>query len=288
MIAIYKREWRSYFQNMIGNVFLAFLIGFVGIYFMTYNLSYGYNIFGYALSSGLLMLILVVPLLTMRSFSEERKNKTDQLLLTSPVTLTDIVLGKFLAMISILALACLVFCLCPLIIKLQGEAHFKIDYLSILIFFLIGCFYIAVGMFISSLTESQIIAAIGTMAALMVIYFWSHIVSFLPSAANYNLIAIILLLLSACALLHAYMQTWPITIGLGVLAVLVAIIVYLVKSALFENILATKLAELDIPAILNNISNSYLFRFSDLILLVSLIFLFNFLTLQVMQKRRWS
>lgn len=99
MKAIYKRELKSYFQSMIGYAFIAFLLAFVGIYFMAYNLNAGYPYFSYALSGVMFMFLVAVPILTMKSFSEERKSKTDQLLLTSPVRLVDVVLGKYLAMV---------------------------------------------------------------------------------------------------------------------------------------------------------------------------------------------
>ena len=114
MLAIYKREFKSYFQSMVGCVFVAFLVAFTGIYFTAYNLNAGYPYFSYTLSGSLIVFIVGIPLITMRSFAEERKNKTDQLLLTAPVSLTKIVLGKYLAMISVVAIPNLIFCLFPL------------------------------------------------------------------------------------------------------------------------------------------------------------------------------
>ena len=96
MLAIYKRELKSYFQSMVGCVFVAFLLVFTGIYFVAYNLSAGYPYFSYTLSSIMLVLLVLVPVLTMRSFAEERKSKTDQLLFTSPVKISSIVIGKYL------------------------------------------------------------------------------------------------------------------------------------------------------------------------------------------------
>ena len=119
MKAIYKRELQSYLQNMTGVVFIAFLCGFVGVYFMALNLSYGYPYFSYTLTSVIFILMIAIPLLTMRSFAEDRKNKTDQLLLTSPVSLTSIVLGKYFSMVTIFAIPVVVFCFYPLIIKAQ-------------------------------------------------------------------------------------------------------------------------------------------------------------------------
>ena len=170
MTAIYKRELKSYFQSMTGYVLIAFLVIFTGIYFMAYNLNSGYPYFSYVLMNINYVLIIIIPMLTMRSFAEERKNKTDQLLLAAPVKLFDIVMGKYLAMVTVFAVPCLIFCIFPIIIKSFGTAYLKVDYLSILMFFLLGCVYLAIGMFLSSLTESQIIAAVTTFGVLLLIY----------------------------------------------------------------------------------------------------------------------
>ncbi|MHC5373491.1 ABC transporter permease [Enterococcus sp. LJL120] len=288
MMAIYKRELKSYFQTMIGNVFLAFLIAFVGFYFMVYNLYYGYNYFSYALGSGLLIMIIAVPILTMKSFAEERRSKTDQLLLTAPVKLWEIVLGKYLSMISILAIACLIFCICPIIILTLGSAHLTIDYLTILLFFLIGSLYIALGMLISSLTESQIIAAIGTMGILLLLYFWSSLSAYLPTIGFYNLIAILLLLAVAALVLFSYLGSGLFS-GLFFLATgIIAVVIYVINGTAYESLLSNLLAGFDLTSILYNSVDSNLFSVPNLVFLLSLIGLFNFLTLQVLQKRRWS
>ena len=138
MLAIYKRELKSYFQSMIGPVFVAFLIAFTGIYFMAYNMTAGYQYFSYTLSGSLMVFIVGIPLITMRSFSEERKNKTDQMLLTAPVSLWKVVFGKYFAMMTVIAVPNIIFCIFPLIIKSQGTAYLTVDYLSILVFFLLG------------------------------------------------------------------------------------------------------------------------------------------------------
>ena len=147
---------------------------------MAYNLYSGYPFFSYVLMAINYVLIIVVPLLTMRSFAEERRNKTDQLLLCAPVRLSKVVLGKYLAMVSVFAIPCVVFCFYPLVIKSFGTAYLKVDYVAIFMFFLLGCVYIAIGMFLSSLTESQIIAAITTFGTLMIVYLWGGLLSFLP------------------------------------------------------------------------------------------------------------
>ena len=126
--------------------------------------------FASALVSAIYLFIVVIPLLTMRSVAEDRKNKTDQLLLTAPVSVTGVVLGKFFAMVTVFAAPCVLYCLCPLIMKLAsgsgGVVYFKSDYATLLAFLLLGCLYISIGLLISSLTENQIIAAVATVGVL--------------------------------------------------------------------------------------------------------------------------
>ena len=183
MRAIYKRELKSYFDSMIGYLFIAFLVFFLGIYFLAYNLSGGYPYFSAALSGLTTMMMIAVPILTMRSFSEDRKNKTDQLLFTAPVSVWGIVWGKYLSMVTVFAIPTAVFCLCPLIIRANGTAYLAADYGSLLAFFLMGCVFIAIGMWISSMTESLVVAAVGTFGVLLLLLLWPSLVSFIPSSA---------------------------------------------------------------------------------------------------------
>lgn len=288
MKAIYKRELKSYFQSMIGYAFIAFLMLFTGIYFTAYNLNGGYPYFAYALSGSMFIFLVAVPILTMKSFAEERKSKTDQLLLTAPVSVTEIVLGKYLAMVTVYAIPCAIYCLYPLIIKMQGTAYLKSDYTAIGVFFLIGCVYIAVGMFMSSLTESQIIAAVSTFAALLVLYLWSGLVGFLPNQAAYNLIGVLVIVGAICMLIYHMTGNWMIAGVLGIAGAAVSIGLYIGKSSRFEGLLADVLGKWDVNTVFSNILDSKILDISGLILCCFIIFLFVFLTIQTIQRRRWS
>ena len=237
MLAIYKREVRSYFQSMVGCVFVAFLIAFTGIYFMAYNLTAGYPYFSYTLSGTLIVFIVGIPLITMRSFSEERKNKTDQLLLTAPVSLWKVVLGKYLAMVTVIGIPNVIFCAFPLIIKAQGTAYLKVDYISIGVFFLLGCVYAAIGMFLSALTESQMIAFISTFGILLILYLWNGILSMLPSSAVSGLVGVLIIL--TLIVVYIYQMTGNIVIAgvIEAVGVIAGVVVYFVKSSLYENLL---------------------------------------------------
>lgn len=288
MLAIYKRELRSYFQSMIGCVFVAFLVAFTGIYFTAYNLTAGYPYFSYTLSGSLVVFLVGIPLITMRSFSEERKNKTDQLLLTAPVSLTKIVLGKYLAMATVVAIPNLVFCLFPLIIKANGTAYLKVDYISIAVFFLLGCVYLAVGMFLSALTESQIIAFISTFGALLILYLWDGIIGFLPTSAWSCMIGIFLLLSVLVFYIWQMTANWILGAVLEAACGAVCAGIYFMKSSVFENLLKKLLGRLALADVFTGITTNHVVDLSGIVLYLSMIVVFLFLTIQAIQKRRWS
>ena len=288
MLAIYKREFKSYFQSMIGCVFVAFLVAFTGIYFTAYNLNAGYPYFSYTLSGSLIVFIVGIPLITMRSFAEERKNKTDQLLLTAPVSLTKIVLGKYLAMISVVAIPNLIFCLFPLLIKMNGTAYLKTDYISIGVFFLLGCVYVAIGMFMSALTESQMIAFITTFGLLLVLYLWNGIIGFLPSSAIGSLIGLIIIITIIVAYVYHMTENWMLIAVLEVIGIVASVVTYIVKSSLFENLLTKILGKLALADVFTDITNNHIVDITGIVLYLSVIAIFIVLTIQAIQKRRWS
>lgn len=160
MFAIYKKELQSYFHSFIGFLFIGVSLFFIGLYYFVYCLLYGYPYFSYVVNSVTILFMLTVPVLTMRIMAEERRSKTDQLILTAPVTVGKIVMGKFLALLTILAVPTAVSAVYPLILTRFGAVPLGESYLAILAFFLYGTVCIAVGMLASALTESQVIAAV--------------------------------------------------------------------------------------------------------------------------------
>ena len=197
-------------------------------------------------------------------------------------------MGKYLAMVSVLAIPCVVYLIFPLIIKAQGTAYILADDLAILVFFLLGCVYIAVGMFISSLTESQIIAAVGTFGALMILHLWSGIISFLPASAMANVFGVALILSLLVLGGWKMTQNWLICTILEAAVLAGNGIVYAVKSEVYESLLANLCEKMDLVAIFNSISSNQLLDVSGLILYLTLIGFFIFLTMEMIQKRRWS
>lgn len=185
MTAIFKREFKAFFQSMIGYIFIAANLLLVGIYFMAYNLVNCYPVLSYTLSGSIFVLFITIPILTMRILSEDRKNKTDQLILTSPVSVGKIVLGKYLAVSLVFLMVSAIVSTYPLIMSMFGSVPFKETYTVILGFVLYGLTGIAVGVFISSITESQIIAAVLSFAILFLTYQISGLCSLISSTGNF-------------------------------------------------------------------------------------------------------
>lgn len=184
MLAIFKREFKSYFQNVIGWLFVAALLAVYGLYFYVYNLKNGYPYISYDLKGIGFIMMIAVPILTMRSLSDERKTKTDQLMLTSPVSVGRIVAGKYFAMAAVYTIDIALFALSPLVLSIYGKVALSEAYVALFGYWIYGLSCIAVGLFISSISESVIISAILTFAALFLSYMMQSITGLISSSGN--------------------------------------------------------------------------------------------------------
>lgn len=184
MTAIYKRELAACFHSFIGSLFIGVTLFLLGIYFSVYDLFMGYPYIGYALSSVVFLFLISIPVLTMRILAEEKRQKTDQLILTAPVSVSGIVVGKFLALATIFAIPIVIICFYPLLLSFFGTVSFGESYLAILGFFLYGLACIAICVFISSLAESQVIAAVLSFGILFLGYVMSGLCNMISSTGN--------------------------------------------------------------------------------------------------------
>lgn len=185
MFAIYKRELKSYFRSFIGFLFIAVTLFFLGLYFSVYNLINRYPYFAYTVSAVAFVFLITVPILTMRVLAEEKRSKTDQLILTAPVSVTGIVVGKFLALLTIFLIPVVIICFYPLLMSQFGTVPIAEAYLAILAYFLYGMTALAIGLFISSITESQVIAAVLGFGVLFLGYMMSAICSLISGTGNW-------------------------------------------------------------------------------------------------------
>lgn len=184
MLAIFKREFKSLFWNITGWLFIGITLALFGLYFFVYNLSYGYPYISYSLSAIAFLFMVTVPILTMRVLAEEKHAKTDQLLLTAPISVGKVVLGKFLALALVYTICIGVICVSPLVLMIFGDVPLAETYVGILGFWLYGLATIAIGTFVSSLTESQVISAVVSFGLIFVGYMMSSICSVISSSGN--------------------------------------------------------------------------------------------------------
>lgn len=287
MLAVYKKELRSYLTSMIGYVFIAFILLILGIYFTAYNLQYASPDFGSTLSAVTFLFLIITPILTMRILSEEKKNKTDQLLLTAPVSIWKIVMGKYLSMITIYLIPVVIAGFYPLIMGRYGTVSYTTTYTAVFGFFLLGCAQIAVGLFLSSVTESQIIAAVITFAALFCSYVMDGISSFFSSTSSTSFITFLIISILIALVIYQMTKDMILSSIVGVVLIAVNIVLYIVKSGLYEGLIQKLL---DLLAIANHFDSFVggILDVSGIIYMLSVICIFVFLTIQCIQKRRWS
>lgn len=287
MIAVYKRELGAYFHSMTGYICCAFLICCVGIYFMAANLFSGYPSFAYALNSSLFIFMLTTPILTMRSMAEDRRSKTDQLLLTSPVSIPAIVAGKFLAEVAVFALPLAAAVLMPLILKAFGTVSLVAAYSAVLGYLLLGSACLAVGTWISALTENQILAYLATFGALLVAYIMDGIQTMFTTGNLLAFIAFMVVVLIASILVGVICKRLTAGVTVFCVGAVVLFILFRLRPAWLLTAFNAVLSALALFDPFQDIVGG-MFSIPAIVYYLSVIGLFLFLTGQALERRRWN
>ncbi|MCD7756260.1 MAG: ABC transporter permease subunit [Firmicutes bacterium] len=287
MKAIFKHELSSYFTSLTGYVFGAFLLLFAGIYMMAYNLNALYTNFEYVMSGMSFVFLVIVPILTMRTLAEERRQKTDQLLYSLPISMTEVVLGKYAAMLVMLLIPVLIICVYPLILSAYGNVYLPASFSAILGFFCLGAALLAIGTYVSSVTESQAVAAGLCFVVMLVNYFLADVASLLSTTAFSSLAAFAALALVIAGVV--YLMTKNGFASLMCAAVLEAalVAVYVVDSSLYEGLFPELMEQLSLFERFYVLVDG-VFDVTSLVYLISVAALFLFLSVQSLEKRRWS
>lgn len=287
MSAVFKHELRSYFHSLTAYVFGAFLLAFMGLGAMLYNIQAAYSNFEYVLSFGSLVMVVIVPILTMRVLAEERRQKTDQLLYSLPITTLEIILGKYLAMLVLFLIPMGIISLYPLIFSQFGDVYLPTSYGSILAFFIMGSALIALGMFISSLTDNQGLAAGIGIAIILFNYYSVSLSEQVSSTAIGAVIATLVLILVLGAIIRYLTGNENLAFWCSIaLIALVAVLFYLDSSA-FEGLLPELMAKLSLFDRFTTIVNG-VFDMTAIVYYLSIIVFFLFLSVQSLEKRRYN
>lgn len=287
MTAILKHELKSYFHSLTAYVFGAFLLVMVGLGSMYYNLMAAVSNFEYVLSFGSIIFVIIVPLLTMRVIAEERRQKTDQLLYSLPVTTTQVVLGKYLALLAVYLVPLGIISTYPLIFSRYGEVYLPTSYGSLFAIFVMGAALIAVGVFLSSLTENQGMAAGITVAVILFNYYSVSLSEYVSTTILGTLAALVVLALILGGITG--LVTGSDVMGYAVAFVLLGCICIIgfTDASVLEGLLPDLMRSLSLFERFNTFVSG-VFDLTALVYYGSVILFFLFLTVQSLEKRRYN
>ena len=287
MRAIFQHELRGAFHGLAAYLFCAFLLVFVGVGAMIYNIQAAVANFEYVLQFVCIGLVVIVPVLTMRSFAEERRQKTDQLLYSLPLGTWDIVAGKYLALVTVFLVPMVFISAYPLLFSLYGEVYLPSAYGSLLAFLLLGAALIAAGIFVSSLTESQGFAAGIAIAAFLLNYYSVSLAEQVSATALGSLLALGVTALLLALLIRALTRNAALAWGMGGVCALAALAVYLIDVAKLEGLLPTLMEKLSLFERFYPFVNG-IFDWTSVVFYGSVIVFFLFLTVMSLEKRRYN
>lgn len=287
MRAVYLKELKLNFTGFTGYLYGAFILLFVGIYTMAINLSGGYAQFEYVLESMAFIYLIACPVLTMRAFAEEKRSKTDQLLYSLPIRLSDVVVGKYLAMLTVSFLPVAVVSAYPLLLSGYGHVDMRSAYASILMFFLLGACLTSIGMFISSVTENQVTSAVVTLVIMLITYFMTSLASYVSTASSSSLIALSALALVLAAIVYLFTKNLSVAFLTAAALVGALLIAYAIDASAFSGLFPALMKKLSLfERFYGTIGG--MFDLTAIVYYLSIIGVFLFFTTETLEKRRWS
>lgn len=287
MIAVFKHELRNYFHSLSAYVFGAFLLVFVGIGAMRYNIWAAVSNFEYVLSFGSLVFVVIVPVLTMRVIAEERRQKTDQLLYSLPITTFQVIMGKYLALLVLYLIPLAVISIYPLIFAHFGEVYLPTSYGSILAFFIMGAALIALGMFISSLTDNQGLAAGIGVAVILFNYYSVSLSEYVSGSAFGSVVALLVLILVLGAVVRYITRNENLAYAICIVLTVGVAVLFYADSAALEDLLPDMMRALSLFDRFNTFVNG-VFDMTAIVYYLSVIVFFLFLSVQSLEKRRYN
>jgi len=287
MIAVLKHELRNYFHSFTAYVFGAFLLAIVGIGAMLYNLQAAVSNFEYVLSFGTIIFMVIVPILTMRVIAEERKQKTDQLLYSLPISTVKVILGKYLALLVIYLIPLAIISIYPLIFAQFGDVYLPTSYGSLVAIFIMGAALVALGVFISSMTDNQGLAAGIGIAVILFNYYSVSLSEYVSSTAFGSAIALSVLALLLGVIIRYLTRNEQLASGISLILLAVITATYFLNPTAFEGLLPNIMRQLSLFDRFN-IFVSGVFDLTAIFYYVSVIVFFLFLSVQSLEKRRYN
>lgn len=286
MVAVFKKEMRTYFSSLTGYIFMGFFLILSGIFVTLYNLYSGSPDYNGVLSSINFIFLFLVPILTMRLMSEEQNKKTDQLLLTSPLSIWDIVLGKYFAAVGVFALTLLVTCIYPIILSFFGKLAVAEIIGGYIGFFLLGCAFISIGLFISSKTDNQVISAVATFGVLLFIWLLDAVQQVLPTGMIYGIIFAGIIVAGITLFVYSVTKNRTVSTATAVIGGVVIAIVYFIDKSVYDTFIMDFFGWFSLLKRYEGFSMGVL-SISPIVYYITFSFAFLFLTVRGIDKRRW-
>lgn len=287
MTAVFVHELKSYFHSLTAWVFAAFLLCFVGIGAMLYNIQAAVSNFEYVLSFGCLVFVVIVPVLTMRVLAEERRQKTDQLLYSLPISTTEVIIGKYAALLVLYLVPLVIISIYPLVFAQFGDVYLPTSYGSIFAFFLLGSALLAVGMFISSLTENQGLAAGVGIAVILFNYYSVSLSEYVSSSAIGSVIALIVISCAVGLVLKLLTGSGTLGYWVGFALCALCVVVYIVSPDTLEGLVPNIMSALSLFERFYVFVNG-MFDLKGIVFYLSVTGFFLFLSVQSLEKRRYN
>lgn len=287
MTAVFKHELRSCFHSMTTYLFCAFLLAFVGIGAMLYNIQSAVANFEYVLQFVCIVLVVIIPILTMRILAEERKQKTDQLLYSLPLKTSRIILGKYFALLLIFLIPVAIISIYPLIFAQYGDVYLPASYVSLFAFFLMGAALIAFGEFISSLTDNLGMAAGIAIVIILFNYFSVTLAEYVSSTAFGSLVALLVVILLAAVIVRILTGNDNLGMVTGIAGILICSLLYFFKQESFEGLFPDIMSRLSLFDRFDTFVSG-IFDITSVVYYLSVIVFFLFLSVQSLEKRRYN
>ncbi len=288
MGAVFKREFRAYMNNVYGYLFMAVLLLFTGALVSYFNILVGFPVIEYALYLCRYVLLLMIPILCMRSMAEDRRNKTDLFYLSLPLTERAVVLGKYFALLAVFAIPMGIMCLYPLLLALLGGTGLISSYVSILFFFLIGAALIAVCQFLSGLTDNLVVAAVLGVLASTLLCFLPLIATIIPDMPIVSFIGLVVVAVLAAGVAYFVTHSINITAITGAVLIIPLSIFYIVSKSRFEGLLPSLLTYISPFHHFDEISEYGILNLPSLFALLSYPVFFLYLTVRSADRKRWA
>ncbi len=287
MTAVLKHELKNYFRSMTAYVFGAGLLLAVGLGAMLYNIEAAVSNFEFALSYFSIIFAVIVPILTMRVIAEERKQKTDQLLYSLPITTTRVIVSKYLALLVVYMIPLCIVAVYPLIFSQFGDVYLLTSYGSMLAFFLMGAVLIALGVFISSLTDNQGFAAGIGIAVILLNYFSISLSEYVSATAFGSVAALCVIVLALGAVVRHLTRNENLAYGVCFVLIAAIAAVCFIDSSKFEGLLPGIMTRLSLFERFTGFVNG-VFDMTSIVYYASVIVFFLFLSIQSLEKRRYN